>query len=262
MILRPLAAPAHQASGAVPEPIWVAIERAQRQDFSAGCWLVPQPAHAALAADIAKQLDPKAFPGITPEIVRGIALHDSGWSPEDANTIQESRARGARYHPASFITAPPRDTLAAWIGSIEIAGKGSPLGGYLVSRHFSSIAETYKAQAEPQVATLLTSFIAQEDLRRAKLRKKLNQTEAELHRWVEALQFCDLLSLYLSSGLQGEVSFPQKIGTRTIGLQGGVDRISLTPSPFAGATSFSLAAMRHPKTTETSSAVFAVYVDE
>ena len=82
-----------------------------------------------------------------------------------------------------------------------------------------------------------------------------------LDRLVEALQFCDLLSLYLSCGLQGPVTFPQAIGKRAITLNGGGDRIRLSPSPFAAGISFTVAAIRHPKTAEASSSAFATYVE-
>ena len=259
MILRPLAAPAQTASAGT-EPVWNAIERSQKQDFSAGCWLIPQPAHAALAGDIARQLSPKHFPGITAEVVRGIALHDSGWSPDDAAAIQESRARGAKAKPSSFFFAAPRDTLAAWLGSIEIAGKGSPVSGYLVSRHFSSIAEVYRTRADARTAKLLADFIAQEDSRRQKLRKKLSQSDALLDRLLEALQFCDLLSLYLCCGLQNDVEFPQKITGKPICLRAAGEQFELSPSPLGAGTPFNVAAIRHPKTAASSSAVFASYV--
>lgn len=262
MILRPLAVPAHPPSGAEPEPIWLAIERSQQQDFSAGCWMVPQPAHAALSGDIAKALHPKVFPGITPEIAHGFALHDAGWSPDDAHAIQESRSRGARAKPMSFIVASARDAVAAWTGSIDIAGKGSPISGYLVSRHFSAIAQVHHARGDAKSAKLLGAFIQQEDARRAKLRKKLLQTDAQLDRLVEALQFCDLFSLYLSCGLAGPVTFPQKVGSQAISLSGDGEHLRLTPSPFAREVSFSLAAIRHPKTAEASSAVFATYIGQ
>ncbi len=260
MILRPLAAPAHPSSVAGPEPVWSAIERSQQQDFSAGCWLIPQPAHAALAGDLARQLSPRHFPDITPEVVRGIALHDSGWSPDDANAIQDSRARGVRSKPSSFLFAAPRDTVAAWVGSIEIAGKGSPVSGYLVSRHFSAIAEVYRSRADARTTKLLADFIAQEDSRRQKLRKKVPHSDAQLDRLVEALQFCDLLSLYLCCGLEGEVEFPQKVAGKPVRLRALGEQIALTPAPLVAGASFNIAAIRHPKTNASSSAVFAVYV--
>lgn len=256
MILRPLQT--SLASSAVIEPAWVAIERSQRQDYSAGCWLVPQPAHAALSGEIAAQLDAKAFPGITSEVVRAIALHDAGWSPDDAAIIQESRARGMKAKPYSFIAAPPKDTLAAWTGSIEIAGKSSPLGGYLVSRHFAAIGETFRAKVDAKTVKLLESFTAAERARQAKLRKKLTQTDSDLDHLLSALQFSDLLSLYISSGCEGNVEFAQTVGGKAMQLQRQGDGIRITPSPFAGEVTLTVAAIRHPRTNEESSRLFAV----
>lgn len=258
MILRPLQT--SPARSAATEPVWVVIERSQRQveTFSGGCWLVPQPAHAALSGEVAAHLDAKAFPGITPEVVRAIALHDAGWSPDDAAVIQESRARGAKAKPYSFIAAPPKDTLAAWTGSIEIAGKSSPLGGYLVSRHFAAIGEMFRAQVDPKTAKLLAGFSAAERTRQERLRKKLTASDAELDRLLEALQFTDLLSLYISAGCAEHVEFPQAIGGKAMHLQRQGDSIRITPSPFRGAVTLTVAALRHPRTGEESSRLFAV----
>lgn len=259
MILRPLVSTLDPSRTAI-EPIWIAVERSQRQDFSAGCWLVPQPAHAAVAGDIAAKLDPQAFPGITPEIVRAIALHDSGWSPDDAVAIQESRAKGAKVTPLSFIAAPMKDVVAAWTGSIDIAGKALPLGGYLVSRHFVSIAENYRSKLETKPAQLLTSFIKLEQTRQQRLRKKLPHDESHLDRLLEALQFSDLLSLYLSCGLEGDAEFPQKVEGKTMQLRRKGGDAAFSPNPFVGECSFSIAALRHPRTSRESSQAFHLVV--
>lgn len=258
MILRPLQT--SPPNTAAIEPVWFAVERSQRDitAFAAGCWLVPQPAHAALAGEIAAHLDPKAFPGITPEVVRAIALHDAGWSPDDAAVIQESRARGAKAKPYSFIAAPPKDTVAAWTGSIEIAGKASPLGGYLVSRHFAAIGETYRAKVDAKTARLLDGFISAERVRQQRLRKKLTQSDADLERLVAALQFSDLLSLYISCGTAANVEFPQAVSGKAIQLQRRGENIRITPSPFGGELTLTIAAIRHPRTDDESSRLFAV----
>ncbi len=255
MILRPLLTPSPSLS---IEPTWIAIDRSQRQDFTAGCWLIPQPAHAALAGEIAAQLDPKAFPGITPEVIRAIALHDSGWSLDDAAVIQASRAAGAKAKPYSFIAAPARDTVAAWTGSIEIAGKSSPLGGFVVSRHFAAIGQHHRQQADPATAKVLDTFLANELARQQKLRKRLSQTDSELDVLVTALQFCDLLSLYLACGVAGDVEFPQTIAGSPIQLSRKGNAASLTPSPFVGEHLFTVSALRHPKTQMESTQTFTL----
>src|SRR5207248_1968289 len=89
MILRPLSIPA--VSQESPIPAWAAIERAQTLKMPE-CWLITQPAHAALSGEIAAQLDPAVFPGIDDSTLRAISLHDAGWGPLDAADIQASRA--------------------------------------------------------------------------------------------------------------------------------------------------------------------------
>lgn len=238
------------------EPIWTAIERSQRQDFSSGCWLVPQPAHAALSGDIAAQLDAQAFSDIEPDVAHAFALHDAGWSLDDAAIIQDSRARGAKAKPYSFVAAHPRNTAAAWTGSIAIAGKASPLGGYLVSRHFAAIGQHHRAHVDAATGKILDGFLTQEHTRQQKLRKRLPQGDSELDRLVAALQFCDLLSLYLSCGLEGDVEFPQMIAGQAIQLRRAGNGVRLAPNPFAREETFTISAIRHPKIGLESSATF------
>ncbi|MEO6120337.1 MAG: DUF3891 family protein [Terriglobales bacterium] len=255
MILRALSPP---PASTVIEPIWTAIERSQRQDFSPGCWLVPQPAHAALSGDIAANLDEQAFAPITPEVARAFALHDAGWSLDDAAVIQDSRARGVKAKPYSFVAANPRNIAAAWTGSIAIAGKASPLGGYLVSRHFAAIGRHHRSQVDAPTGKILDDFLAQEHPRQQKLRKKLPQADSELDRLLAALQFCDLLSLYLSCGLGGDVEFPQMVAGQAIQLRRVSHGVRLSPHPFAQGQSFSVAAIRHPKIGLESSTTFTL----
>ncbi|HUS20164.1 MAG TPA: DUF3891 family protein [Terriglobales bacterium] len=258
MILRSVSEPA-PADGEI-KPVWIAIEHSQRRDLRSECWMIPQPSHAALAGDIAAQLAPNAFGEITADLVRIIALHDAGWSLDDADVIQESRAKGAKAKPYSFIAAIPRDTVAAWTGSIEIAGKGSPLGSYLVSRHFAAIAELNR-DPDPEVSGELTAFLAQEHARQQSLRKKLPQADAALDRWLAALQFCDLLSLYIACGLAENVEFPQGFAGKTLQLRrNGPEAAILEPYPFREAGSFHISAILHPKMERVSSQIFTLAV--
>src|SRR5579884_1911427 len=72
------------------EDAWALVERAQRKKPGAG-WIIPQPAHSALSGDIAAHLSPEHFPGLTPDILKAIALHDTGWSAFDAQQIESLR---------------------------------------------------------------------------------------------------------------------------------------------------------------------------
>src|SRR5438105_11119969 len=118
MILRALQIPAPSQES--PISAWTAIERTQTLKMQE-CWLITQPAHAALAGEIAAQLDPTIFPGIDDSTLRAISLHDAGWGPLDAADIQASRAGIIRsatgFQPRSFIVVPATETIRAWTDS-------------------------------------------------------------------------------------------------------------------------------------------------
>src|SRR5271170_6403712 len=83
---------------------WSRVEAAQRQRGSA-CLLVPQPAHAVLAGELAVGLT--CFGELPAEITRAIQMHDTGWAASDAQQIQRLRSGGAQTGPAvSFVAIP------------------------------------------------------------------------------------------------------------------------------------------------------------
>lgn len=243
-------------------PIWQAIEGNQTRLVGAeSCWLITQPAHSALSGDIAAKLDPAAFGKFDDATIRAIALHDAGWSNYDSELIRASRSEGKKKAKmVPFLAVAPEETVAAWTGSIETALKASGVGAFLVSEHFRTIAQ-HQAKARPETGKQMARFIAQEDARQAKLRPKLSQSDAELQRMVEGLRFCDLLSLYICTGISDTVELPQKLQSHSI-LLGRVDEqtLRISPSPFAGEEMFSFAALRHPRTKLVSSASFAVRI--
>jgi len=238
MILRPTA-PALQRSAHI-EDAWATIERTQSVRCSE-CWMITQPAHSALAGEIAAQLAPEAFGPISDDVVRAIALHDAGWSAADAAAIHASRNGGAM--PESFITVSAAQTVAAWTGSVETALKLSALGGYLVSSHFSRIA-----RANNRLGPAAASFAAAEEKRRAALLPKLKLPPASLERLVDAVQFCDLLSLYICCGLSTAVEFPQTLSGRKMRAEPlDEHELAFSPTPFAKRAVFQVEALRHPR---------------
>jgi hypothetical protein len=73
-------------------PAWAQVEAVQRQ-LRLPCRLIPQPAHAVLAGEIATDLT--CFGQLPPEIIRAIQMHDTGWA-----------ASASRFLPQHFA---PRD---------------------------------------------------------------------------------------------------------------------------------------------------------
>jgi hypothetical protein len=219
-----------------PSPIWKAVEESQKRSVT-DYWLVTQPAHAALAGELASALREDLFGSIDATVARSIALHDAGWSMDDAEQIQRLRS-DPKLRPSSFLEASLDHALRAWTSSIETAEKFAPIGGYLVSRHFERLSKHLGSEHQ----TKLESFRKREAHRQQGLRAGLKQDEASLERVVDALQFCDLLSLYLCCGSARKVEISaQKI---TISRTGGDYR--LVPSPFSKSHQFTFSALRHP----------------
>lgn len=233
MVLFPIA---DEKASSTPVSVWTAIEERLKQPASE-CWLVTQPSHAALAGDLAAALRDELFGPIDPTIARSIALHDAGWSMDDAEQIQRLRSQ-PKQRPSSFLDASSDSFLRAWTGSIETAAKFAPIGGYLVSRHFERLSH----RTDRKSASRVEAFRKREKERQQKLKKSLNQDETVLERLVDALQFCDVLSLYLCCGSSRTVKI-EKPGI-TVSRKG--DEYRLDPSPFREAKQFNFSALRHP----------------
>jgi hypothetical protein len=234
MVIFPIIEEQNPSAGTVP--IWKAVEELQRQTAT-DYWLVTQPAHAALAGELAAALREDLFGPVDATVARSIALHDAGWSMDDAEQIQRLRS-DPKLRPSSFLEASVDQALRAWTASIETAEKFAPIGGYLVSRHFERLSKRLGKESQAKVE----SFRKREAQRQQGLRTGLKQDEPSLERLVDALQFCDVLSLYLCCGSARTVEISeQKI---TISRTGGDYR--LVPSPFKKPCQFAFSALRHP----------------
>jgi len=246
VILRPLIS--EEPHHAAPQPLWPVIERSQLPRL-AECWLIPQPAHAALSGEIAAQLDPAFFPGLGTDVVQAIALHDCGWGMPDAAAIQASRSGSAKSpSPKSFINFPAGETVSIWTFSIDTAQRLSPVGGYLVSQHFMRIGRAQAGKYDSKNLAFFARFEEQETRRQEKLLKKAGKTPEQLEPLVTALQFCDLLSLYISCGVLDDVVFPQTLEGREITLRrSGPGQCTLDPFPLRDAAVFTISGLRHPR---------------
>ncbi len=245
MIIRPLDPLAQAASEAEFIPAWRAVERLQRTPCES-CWMITQPSHAALAGDIAAALCDPRIPKLEADLVRAIALHDAGWGMPDAQAVMRSRA-AQQNAPRSFLEVSVQEFLVAWTQSIEVALSASPAGGYMVSRHFWRLAEHRINTAEdaPPDRKRLQDFLDSEAERQKKLSAKQGRSVDELEALADVLQFCDLMSLYLCSGAQANVEFPEYFGDR-VKLTPASDSFHLDPPLIGAGTEFSVAALRHP----------------
>jgi uncharacterized protein DUF3891 len=247
MILRPL--DSVPAASAAFLPAWSVVERTQRQAFE-GCWMITQPSHAALAGEFAAKLTGADLPPLDAQVIRAIALHDAGWGIPDAQAIMQSRSvrQGC---PKSFVACGAGEFVNAWEKSIDVAESVSPVGGYIVSRHFARIAEQAASRLSGAERQVEARFVQNEIARQAKLAAKQKYTTRELEALTDVLQFCDLLSLYVCCGAQQNVELPEYFGTKAR-LSVQPQSYTLDPILIEPGTEFAVAALRHPATKEAS----------
>ena len=154
--------------------------------------MVLQSEHSSVAGTIAKALQPEVFGSLNDDVVAAISQHDFGWDSSDMLLVE-------RAEPLSFTTLSAEDTLPCWIGSIARGRSLGALAGVLISRHCCLLGTGSEKHA---------AFIRQETSDRRKIEQTLSYSDENLSRWTAALGFCDLLSLYLSSGSQSSVVIP------------------------------------------------------
>ena len=230
MILR-LSAPLAAQQGCGVQPAWQVIDQSQKH-CGIPCWIITQPHHAALAGEIAANIGPPLGTVLEQEIIQGIALHDEGWAPFDAQVPADS------HHLVSFFAVAADTALAAWRASIVCARRAGAMAGAIVSRHFWRIASGRISQGKdsPRELEMLECFLREEKARQQQL---VNGCWQQLEAFTDVLQFCDLLSLYLCCGATEDVSFPQLFQGRSLLLRREPEsstekhpRFGFEPSPF------------------------------
>ncbi|HEV2275509.1 MAG TPA: DUF3891 family protein [Acidobacteriaceae bacterium] len=225
---------------------WQRVEMTQNRP-GLPCLLVPQPAHAVLAGDLAEALLPSAFGELPREIKQSIMMHDTGWAMLDAAQIQSLRSApaGNGALPVPFTGNSAEQMVEAWTASINSVERFSTAGGLIVSRHFVSLAKPAHAEYR--------RFLDAERARQRRLEAKQAASAADLARWASALAFCDLLSLYLLTGLRIDTNFPLARAAAHSGpsrseaaLRFEGDRLRFTPAVFEPDAGVALEALRHP----------------
>jgi hypothetical protein len=250
MILRFANSPASQQS----EPRAAVELFMESQKHAADRWgVVPQLSHSHLAGQLARHLLPDAFGEVPAEVVEAADRHDLGWQPSDDRQLAQLAVCAPKPFPAM-----PGDELAAWKLSIEIAEAGSPLTRCLIGRHFSALAQRPGHGHD--------AFLDEEVPRRTAIENRHGFKAEEMKRWAGALGFCDLVSLYLSSGLREPAWFAlthpayrdaDKAPRVTLTLRNGVAQFS--PRVFAPGAQVRIDALRLPENlTDPEPATFTV----
>jgi hypothetical protein len=171
-----------------------------RRDVGNDWWLIRQPEHARLAAELAEAWC--AWPAAPPELhallLFAIRHHDDGWSAwEMAPDVYPPLAA-----PRQFTEMEAATATRLWSASIATCGERSPWCGIWVSRHFQYLAGMGQAHRDEAEQRTLKQFLAeQRECERAwQHTPDVQQTpdaagHIELgYRWV---QFFDRASLWL-----------------------------------------------------------------
>ncbi len=232
MVLHPITSGA-ASCGSDYGPVWPAIERAQKT-VAPEYWLVAQPDHAALAGALAAHFVSPDFPAVDPLVARAIEVHDSGWAMFACEAaVTAAPPLDGRGKPLSFIEIEPAGFLRAWTTSIDRAEAVCPAGGYVVSRHFCNLGDgRLRATIDTlQDSQRISAFLERESQRQAHLLAS-SGTAASWDDLLLVLQFCDVLSLYLCSGVTDAVEFPQTFAAGKVRLRRDNNAFLLQPSPF------------------------------
>ena len=267
MILHPLG-PQALPSGVVSA--WSAVAATQQQSAPAW-WLIAQPDHAALAGDLAARFATPDFPPLDSEVVRAIALHDSGWAafdgggePGGGQGLAPQPLREPSGRPLSFLNAGVELFVEAWAASIRCAeAKAGAIGALMVSGHFRRLARhrLHSVNDTPEDMARIQAFVAEETRQDEARFSRQSRSRDQVERLIDVLQFCDLLSLYLCCGSRAGVQFPQRSGSLPLVLRRNGELCLLEPSPFREEASLGVAVRRDPvSATEPSACVLPIII--
>jgi hypothetical protein len=259
MVLHPIESGDRQPVPATLSPVtfaWEAVERKQKHGAEEW-WLITQPDHAALAGDLAALLDTPLIPKLGDPILRAISLHDSGWARFDGGERGTGRDLEVSLRdplidghgkPLSFLEMSSENFVAAWQLSIEKAAKTSDLGGLMVSEHFCRLTRTrlHSGADDPSDRQRLNDFLARQAKWQDETRGKNAGEPEQLACLTDVLQFCDLLSLYLCSGADEAVEFPQVFRGNSIRLVRKDGMCLFTPRLFGDGASLGVTARKFP----------------
>jgi hypothetical protein len=223
MILRPLVSNSAVTSPASEiEPAWAVVARTQSVD-APQYLLITQPDHARLSGELAALIRAPFMPEVKQSIAKAIAAHDDGWAHRFAfeRDLRGDPPLTNTGRPQHFMQVTAEESIAAWTGSIKAAGEINRLGEYMVSAHFSRIGRT-RIQMEvdtPEDVRHLEGFVHEEEEWQAKHQPEIGLSEEKLSEYVDLLQFCDLLSLYLCCGTTQAAEFPQEFNCEKISIR-------------------------------------------
>lgn len=238
MILRPvLAENFTTSSGATNlKPAWAVVARLQSVAVTEYL-LISQPDHAQLSGELSALFRAPFLPETDESISKIIAVHDNGWTriPFERDLKGEPPVTSTG-RPKYFTQVSAEEAVAAWIGSVAAGGEISPLGRYMISAHFSRIGRVRLQMAidTPDDVQRLRNFVETEEQWQTEHETGIGIAREQLSIYVNLLQFCDLLSLYLCCGATEAAEFPQMFQGRQIRIRYDAGVYWTEPSLFGG----------------------------
>lgn len=191
-------------------------------------YVVNQPAHAAMSAQIAQAwLEPEVFAGpLWKAIVTATAVHDDGWKRTERDLSE----------PVDFKDIDSAEHAAIWRRSVSLAEQHGNLPAMLVALHARWLythhnrADVGDKAVEQDLVNDLTHRIAagMEGLPSAVSPAMLNDAQ-------QLLAFFDGLSLALIGGIEPFASWPDAIfgsWRQTLNLGWTDEGVTITPWPF------------------------------
>jgi hypothetical protein len=200
-------------------------------DGTPGWVLITQPAHAALAGDLAAAWGSPAVPPPWPHemVIDAVDCHDDGWQTwEESPEIDPEHGR-----PLSFLEMNHETAQAIWERSIAGVADLGPLAQYMVAMHFVILRRRGESSHAGPGAGFVAEYSAKSDewLREWQTLSPENTPERAA-RALSHLQLFDALSLWLCCHEQPQPTrFPTSDGPEiSLEADGGV--VHIHPWPF------------------------------
>ena len=202
-----------------------------------GVRLIAQHDHARAAGSLVRHwAGMEAVPPPPAELKSSIFFavdnHDVGWCKSD----EAPRLDPETKLPCSFFGITSDEAMEIWSKGIAVCSDYSPFSGYLVSVHFSLLAEVGCRGAPPGALKELREFVRSETQRQDSQMKEFSPLEEELRENASLLlRTCDTLSLLLCrapeiSPPEGQVHPLTRCGLKVRVAEG--DALEVAPWPF------------------------------
>ena len=159
--------------------------------------LITQHDHARVAGTLARhwkgnEIVPALEPSLKDAVLFAIDNHDVGWCGPDASSRYDPETRTSM----SFFGSTAEEATAIWEESVDCCGEYRAFSGFMVSCHFSRLAETGLRGAPSEELNLLRGFIQTQEEKRCVFARDFSPAEnASKDGSALLLGTCDTLSL-------------------------------------------------------------------